>query len=283
MRVSPPRVFPEAAGAPRPAAGSPGADAHRQAGFVLGNEVDSVLLGLELEGEVAAASAGSKFRTQPTASGLAMWSRSWLSRLEALHAVQCGNYTASFPLLRAAADYEAAGLALLDVSKEEWTEWLAEGGIGLAAAAHATEFKLHAFRSAETLAANPALADVYRIATDLSLPHFGATALLAASESTAERMAVTFGDRDFHLGLAEIALGLLLSLGTIRVAALAAHPAVFAPRQDDAFAKWLAGATKAIDRADRCRVTAHDDDGERRHLIVNWRRTPSAAAKRMLL
>ena len=40
MRVSPPRFTPTAMGAPRPPAGTPGADAHRQTGFVLGEEVD---------------------------------------------------------------------------------------------------------------------------------------------------------------------------------------------------------------------------------------------------
>lgn len=283
MRVSPPKVFPEALGAPRPAAGTPGADAHRQIGFVLGNEVELVLLGLEAEGEVAAASAGAKFRTQVTASSLAMWSRSWLSRLEALHAVQGGNYTAAMPLLRSAADYEAASVALVGVSRDEWQAFVDGAGIALAPAEHATEFTMHPFRSAESLAAVPALGEVYRVATDLALPHFGTTLLLAGSESTAERLAVTFGDRDFHLGLAEIAVGLLLTLGVVRVETLVAHADVFAPRADAALETFASGARRAIERQDRCRVTGLDVDGVRRHLIINWRRTPGAAPKRMLL
>ena len=105
MRVSPPKVFGEAVAAGKPPAGSAGAqDAYRQTGFVLGAEVDLVVSGLALEGQVADASSGAKFRTQVTASALGLWSRSWLSRLQALHALQWGNYTAAMPLVRAAAD-----------------------------------------------------------------------------------------------------------------------------------------------------------------------------------
>jgi len=62
MRVSPPRVTPQVEAAPRPSAGSPGADAHRQTGFVLGEEVDLVVNGLWIEGQVVDLSAGARFR-----------------------------------------------------------------------------------------------------------------------------------------------------------------------------------------------------------------------------
>jgi hypothetical protein len=187
------------------------------------------------------------------------------------------------PLLRAAADYEAAGAALVAVSRDEWQEFVDEGGIALAPGEHATEFRMHPFRSAESLAAIPALGDAYRAASDLALPHFGTTLLLAASESTPERIAVTFGDRDFHLGLAEIVVGLLLTLGVTRVETLLAHPDVFAPRADAVLETFVRGATRALERPDRCRVTVVEHDGARRHLIVNWRRAPGAAPKRILL
>ena len=90
IRISPPKVFPIATGAGRPAADAGGSlDSHRQTSFVLDGDLAAVLDGLNLEGGVAAASTGAKSRTQAMVAALGLWSRSWLCRLEALHAVQC--------------------------------------------------------------------------------------------------------------------------------------------------------------------------------------------------
>ena len=282
MRVSPPKVFPGVSGAPRPAPGSPAADAFRQTGFVLGGEVDLVLRGLALESSVAEASAGAKYRKQPTAAALGLWSRSWLTRLDALHALQGGNYAAALPLVRAAADYAAAELALLQSDAAEWVEWLDSGGVALAPTEHALEFRLHAFRSGEALAALPDLGRIYRTVTDLSLSHFGSTVLVAGSESDPARIAMTFGDRDFHLGLAEILLAWLAELSVIHLDGAAAAPASFAPPPEgrDAFAREAAALAA---RRDRCRIESAEVGGQSRYLIANWRRTPGAAPKRVLL
>jgi hypothetical protein len=42
-------------------------------------------------------------------------------------------------------------------------------------------------------------------------------------------------------------------------------------------------ATRVIDRRDRCRLEEVEVDGEPRTIIVNWRREPRAAPKRVLL
>lgn len=284
FRVSPPRVFGAATRSAKPpidAAGS--ADAYRQTTFVLGEEVDLVLLGLTLEGSIAEASAGSKFRKQATASALGLWSRSWLSRLEALHAVEWGNYAAAVTLIRAAADYQAAMLYLLRTNAAEWEEWLDAGGIQLAHADHATEFRLHAFRAAEVLAAHEILGPLYREATDLSLSHFGSTLLFAGSDSDPARVAMTFGDRDFHVGLAEIHFGWLFALGEAAIAAVAEFEGVFAPLDEAAASKWRKATSRAGDRADRCRIETVEREGLKRYLIHNWRREPRSAAKKLLL
>jgi hypothetical protein len=283
VRVSPPRVFPAAAPAPRPPAGDPATDAHRQAGFVLGGEIDLAVRGLELEGAVAAASSDAKHRSQGLAAALGPWSRSWLTRLSALHACQWGNYAAVAPLVRSAADYLGAGLALLDSAAAEWSEWLEAGGIAAAHADHATEFVLHPFRSGETLAAHEGLGAVYREATDLALPHFGSTLLLAGSESSPERVAMTFGDRAFHLGLAEIALGWLLRLGAVQVETLLGHAEVFGLPDAAALERWAAAAREGAARNDRCRLEAVERTGVPRWLVTNWRREPRSPARRMLL
>lgn len=282
-RVSPPNVFPLAAGAPKPPMAAPGADAHRQTGFVLGAEVELVLRGLSLEGACAEATSGAKFRKQRTAAVLGPWSRSWLCRLEALHAIQWGNYAAAIPLVRTAADYQAALLALLGGDGPQWEAWLEQGGIALAPDVHATEFRLHAFRSGEVLAAHPVLGPLYRTATDLSLPHFGSTLLIAGNESAPDHVTITFGDRDFHMGLAQLVLGWLLELSSVMAETLPAHPAVFGVAEGDALSAYQAEAARVVGERDRCRIEAIERDGERRYLVHNWRRTPGAAAKRILL
>lgn len=283
-RVAPPRVFPEAAAAPRPPQGFAGAvEAHRQTSFALGPEVELVVEGLNLEGRAAEASSDARHRSQLHAALLGQWSRSWLCRLQALHAVQWGNYAAAVPLVRASADCQAALLYLFQTGGEEWTQWLDEGGIALAPADHATQFRLHAFRAAEILAAHATLGPIYRAAMDLSLPHFGSTLLLAGNESDATRVAMTFGDRDFTLGLAELVLGWLELLGAAQLEAVLAQPDVFACPEPDAAAAWASKARDAASRSGRCSIESVERDGEKRYLVQNWRRTASAAAKKLLL
>lgn len=283
-RVAPPRVFPGATHAQRPPQEAAGAaDAFRQARFVLGGELDLVIEGLELEGQMAEAAAGAKFRNQVVASTLAMWSRGWLCRLQALHALEWGHYAAGPPLLRGAVDAQAAGLLLLRSGAEEWKAWLDDGGVGAAPEQHATLFRLHPYRAAEVLAAHELLGPVYRAAMDFSMPHFGATLAMVGGDSNAERIAVTFGDRDYHHGLAELELGWLLLAGAAQVEAVLESGGVL-PVPDEAGARRFAReARAAAGRADRCRLTYVEVDGEQRHLIENWRRQPSAAPRRLLL
>lgn len=284
FRVSPPRVSPVATRAPKPPTGAgESADAYRQTTFVLGEEVELLLDGLNLEGAIAEASSAAKYRTQPMAAALGPWSRSWLSRLQALHAVEWGNYSAAVTLVRAAADYQASTLYVLRTGAAEWQEWLDGGGIGPAHDQHAIEFRLHAFRAAEVLAAHDILGPVYRAAMDLSLSHFGSTLLLAGNESAPGRVLMTFGDRDFHLGLAELHLGWLALLGIAQVDALREFEGVFAIPEPAKLDAWREGAATLAGRKDRCRVETIERDGEKRYLVHEWRREPRAAPKRLLL
>lgn len=282
MRVSPPRVFPVATAAAKPPldAGA-SVDAFRQTTFVLGADVELVVQGLNAEGALAEASSAAPFRSQLLAGTMGLWSRSWLARLEALRALQWGNYVAALALIRVAADYLAAEIWLLRTGGAEWEEWIADGGVGRADDVHATEYRLHAFRSAEVLAGHPILGPLYRAATDLSLPHFGATLLAAGSDSDGERIAITFGDRDFHFALAELTLGWLLDLGVAQAEAVAERPGVFAGA-----AALAAHATRARAHAaspGRCAIELIERDQAQRYLVTNWRRSPGAAPKRLLL
>lgn len=284
VRVSPPRIFPRATGATKPpldAAGS--ADAYRQTGFVLGSAVELVLRGLNLEGDIAQASSDAKHRNHGMASALGLWSRSWLARLEALHALQWGNYVAAIALIRAAADYAASEIYLLNHDAAEWNEWLEQAGIALAPEEHATEYRLHAFRAAEVLAAHEILGPLYRAAMDLSMPHFGSTLLVAGNDSTPDRVLMTFGDRDFHLGLAEIVTGWLLLLSVAHLEGAGEHPQAFAPADAEAVSQFCSEARTVASSPDWCRVESIEVDGQRRYLVQNWRRQPGAAQKRILM
>ena len=284
FRVSPPKVFMQATRAAKPPVDSAGsADAYRQTTFVLGEEVELALEGLRLEAAIAEASSGAKFRSQITASAIALWSRAWLSRLEALHALEWGNYTSAVTLVRAAADHQAAMLYLVRTGASEWDEWLDGGGVQLAPAEHATEFRLHAFRAAEVLAAHDVLGPIYRASTDLSLSHFGSTLLFAGSESDPARVAVTFGDRDFHVGLAELHLGWLLELGSALLRDIAQFDSVFGTVEGNSVEKWLKDAERTQARRDRCRIETVEQDGMKRYLVHNWRREPRSAPKKLLL
>ncbi|MEP6870690.1 MAG: hypothetical protein ABI939_02455 [Anaerolineaceae bacterium] len=283
-RVSPPRISAGATRAGKPpidAAGS--VDSYRQAGFVLGKDLELLLRGFAHEGSIAEASADSKHRSQQTAAGLGLWSRAWLTRLEALHALEWGNYVAAMPLIRAATDYQAGALYVLRDDAREWNEWLQSGGLALAPDAHASEFRLHAFRAAEVLAAHDTLGPIYQASMDLSLSHFGSTLLLAGSDSDADRVLITFGDRDFHFGLAELVSGWLLLLSAAQLQAALEFPSVFnIPSQGTIESFCREVGLVALDPA-RCRMEVIERGGEKRYLVHNWRRTPGAATKRILL
>jgi len=284
MRVSPPKVFPVATAAARPPADAGGsADAFRQTGFVLGAEVETIIDGLNLEGEAARIAAEPSRRSQRMVAAMGLWSRSWLSRLEALHAVQWGNYAAATVLIRAAADYQASVLYTLRSGALEWDEWLESGGIAIATEEHATEFRLHAFRAAEVLAAHEVLGRIYRVSTDLSLSHFGSTMLLAASGSAPDHVEMTFGDRDFHVGLAQIVTGWLMELGTALFEALVEFEDVFGAGDANVRQAWVRRATGSLVDLSRCAVTSIEQGAENRYLVVNWRREPRSAARRILL
>lgn len=283
-RVSPPRVYGGASHAGKPpmsAAGS--ADSFRQLGFVLGEDTALLIEALDFEASLAEGATGAKFRNQVVASGLAFWSRGWLTRLQALHAVEWGNYTAALPLIRAAADYQAAHLELLQKGATEWVEWLEGEPITLVPSEHATSIDRHPFRSAETMAVHPILGPVYRIATDLSLPHFGSTLLSSALDSDATKIAVTFGDRDFHNGWAELCLGLLLQLGVAQLEATLEFATVFGVLEPGQVQAISARLSTASQRPTRCSVTIIEVGGEQRYLISNWRRSPSGAPLKILL
>jgi hypothetical protein len=173
-------------------------------------------------------------------------------------------------------------LYLLRTEAKEWQEWLDSGAIAINAEHHATKFDLHAFRAAEILASHEVLGPLYRVTTDLSLSHFGSTLLFAGAESAPDHVSITFGDRDFHFGLAEVQLGWLFGLGTALLDALGEFGSVFAS-EELAGAPWRQTASKTVASTSRCHIQQIRADGMRRYLVHNWRREPRSAPKRIVL
>jgi hypothetical protein len=141
---------------------------------------------------------------------------------------------------------------------------------------------MHAFRAAEILAAHDVLGPLYRVTMDLSMPHFGASMLVAASESAPDHVSATFGDRDFHLGLAELHLGWLIELGKAQLATLREFDSIFVT-PPAASGSGAEKATEWLASPSRCRVEAVEIGNERRYLVHNFRREPRSAPKRLLL
>ena len=278
MRVSPPRVFPEAARAPRPPAELAGAaDAHRQTGFVLGEEVAHALAGLRLESAVAEASAGARHRTAPVAALLATGSRGWLARLQALHALEWGNYAAAVALAASAAELEAACAGLI---ADGGDAWLDGDGLRDLPEERAAGIVLGAPPATASLPAR--LAETRATAGVLSGGAPGASVLIAGGESGADRLAVTFGDRDFHLGLAELTNGWLLALGAAKAELLLSDDCPLPLPDADALRGWAREAERLLSEPRRCRME-RADGGSERYIIENWRRAPSGAGRRLVL
>ena len=281
-RVSPPRVSPEAERSPRPPAGSAGsADAYRQTSFLLGESVELILEGLRLESAVAKEAAGSRYRNVTAAALLATGSRAWLARLQALHAIEGGAYAAAVALIASAAEHEAAGAALLADDGGAWREWLDGGGLGDLHEAHATELALGA--APEAVGIPPLLAETRDAAAALAAPSPGASLLLAGGESGAARLAVTFGDRDFHMALAELTSGWLLALGVARIGLLLEADGALPVSDADALRRWTRAARGALEGARHCRIERREIGGAMRYVVENWRRAPAGAGRRLVL
>ena len=281
FRVSPPRVHPEAERSSRPPAGSAGSvDAHRQTAFVLGETVELVLDGLRLESAVASEAAGSRYRTVTVAALLASGSRAWLARLEALHAIEAGAYAAAVPLIASAADHEAACAAILN-GADAWQDWLDTDGVGDLPEAHATRLALGA--PPDDADVPELLAGVRAAVGALAQPSPGASALLSGGESGPGRLAVTFGDRDFHMALAELTSGWLLALGVAKVELLLGPGDVLPVSDTDALDRWAGAARRELDEPRRCRIERREIGGDERFVVENWRRAPSGAVRRIVL
>lgn len=284
QRVAPfvlpaPYVLPERPGGPPQAV-----DAFRQTQFLLTADLERFREGAELQFAVVEGASGPRSRTHPVAVVLACWSRAFAASADIVTLATRGAYASVPSLARAGAEYVAAQQGLTRGEMRVYLEWLADT-LGTDDDHKATEFELGRYFAGEALAANTLLRSVYRPASELGRPNFGATFLLTASESNRTRVQVAFGDRAFHLALAEISLGWALTLSRAQLRVVADAPDVV-PITDELRARiaaWDRAVAVLLEAPARASVREVDEASQRRYIVENFRRTSAGAPKRMIL
>ena len=259
-------------------------DAFRQTSFLLSGDLRLLADGMELQLRIVRDAGHSAFRKHPYAALIGLWSRTYLALADGCLLATRASYASCPPLVRAACEYIAAQYQLQEEEMEQFLEWL-DANLRPNDAHKAVEFGLGRYFAGEVLAADERLRAVYRPASELGRPNFGATLLTVGPESNNLRLALSFGDSSFHLGWAELTLGWLLALCE-RQLAVAVHAKDVFPIQEDthrAYADYALRVGEALAQPDRCRIEEVADGTDRRYLVHNFRRAPSGAGKRILL
>jgi hypothetical protein len=215
---------------------------------------------------------------------MSLWSRAFLALADGCLLATRGSYASCAPLVRAACELIAAQHALHAAEMELFLEWLA-GSMRPDEEHKAVDVGLGRYFAGETLANDAKLRAVYRPASELGRPNFGATLLQVAPESNNVRLAIAFDDRSFHVAWAELTIGWLQSLCE-RQLAVAVHANDVFPIHEDthrAYGDFARRVDEALARPDRCRIEEIESGGQRRFLVHNFRRQPSGAPKKILL
>jgi len=269
----------------KPEDASPAAqDAYRQTSFLLGDDLRLFAEGMALQLRILRDASPSGFRTHPYAALIGLWSRTYVALADTCLLATRGSYASCPTLVRAACEYVAAQHQLNAGEMAQFIDWLATN-LRPNEPHKAFEFGLGRYFAGEVLAADDRLRAVYRPASELGRPNFGATLLEVAPESNNVRLALSFADPSFHLGWAELTIGWLLALCE-RQLAVAVHAKETFPIHEDthrAYADFARRVDAALTRPDRCHVEEVEEDQFRRYLVHNFRRAPSGAAKKILL
>ena len=259
-------------------------DAWRQTGFLLGDDLRLAGENLELQAALAKTGYTPSARTMIMAGFASLWSRGFLSTSDALGLARRGSYQAALALVRQAIECVGAQMNL-EHELDAWRRWTHEA-YGRDDASHAVEIGVGHYFGGESIARDEHLRVMYRAVSDFSRPNFGPTALFAAADANHERYPLVFADQAFHLGWAQLVLGWALRLGVIQLHAamhLSQHFPAGAELRDRIVAH-VAAVEALLAAPDRCRVEElADDEGRRRHLVVEFRRRAADAPRRLLL
>ena len=259
-------------------------DAYRQTQFLLGDDLDLFGRLMNLQLRIVRESSPSKYRSHPYAALMGLWSRAFLFMADTCALTTRGAYASCPPLVRAACESVAAQDQLRREEMDQFRGWLA-ATLKPNRTHKALEVDLGSYFAGETLASDERLRSVYRPASDLGRPNFGATLLQVGPESSSQRLALTFGDRAFHLGWAELVLGWLLAVAERQLHVALAAEGIFALSAEvqASYGTLAAEVDAALGRAGRCRIEDVEEDNFRRYLVHNFRRTPGSAPRKVLL
>jgi hypothetical protein len=253
-------------------------DAHRQTAFLLADDVTLFERAMNLQLSIVA--ANQKKRDPHTQLLFAYWSRVFSLLADACAAVFMGSYVSAPPLVRAACDCVAAQRSLISDGFTEAEQWHPTA-VAQAKEQNALALDIGRFRAGSVMAEDEVLGRLYRVASDLSMPHFGSTLLQVAPDTTLQRASVSFAEGVFHLAWAELTMGWLLALVNAQLET-AAGCDLFAIsktiRGDIEHANTEIQAILSSRR--RCYVEELPGGG---YLVHNYRRTATGQPKRVIL
>lgn len=259
-------------------------DAFRQTTFVLGDDLRLFAGGMNLTLDIMRDSAHSRFRTHAYAAAMGLASRAFSTTADAALLVTRGSYAIVPNLVRSAAELIAAQHQVVHEEMSTFIDWML-GHLKPDEEHKAFDVGMGHYFAGTTLAADEHLRVVYRAASDLGRPNFGATLLEVGPESNNLRVALTFADAAFHVGWAEIQLGWLIRLAE-RQAAVAVHmPDVLNITEEThrAYGDYARRVESALADTSRARLEEVDAGGFMRWLACNFRRQPSGSPKKYLL
>ncbi|MEX2245868.1 MAG: hypothetical protein WEC75_04195 [Dehalococcoidia bacterium] len=269
----------------KPDASEPSAvqDTWRQTQFTFTADLRLFAEGMNLQLRILNDSSHSRFRTHIYAAVTSLWSRSYSALTDACLLITRGSYISVPNLARSACELIAAEQQLKHEETGEFIAWML-GHLKPDEEHKAFDVGLGPYFAGSTLASDPGLRAVYRPASDLGRPNFGATLLAVGPESNNLRLAFTFAEAAFHAGWAEIELGWLLRLCERQLAVAAHMPDVFhVDETHTAVADYARRVDALLAASARARIEEVESEGFRRWLVHNFRRQPSGAPKKILL
>lgn len=259
-------------------------DAYRQTQFLLGGDLRLLGEGMNLQLQIVRDSSPSRYRTHALAAALMPWSRAFLALSDAVALTLHGSYASCPPLVRTACEGVAAAAQLSGEELPTFQAWLAQA-FRPDETHKAVAIGMGQFFAGSPIATDPRLSVIYRAASELARPHLGASLVLTAADSNAQRLAVTFADQSFHLGWAQLIVGWLIGVCEAQLRLVTGTSTVFHITKETAAAvqAWVTRAGAALDDPVRCRMEPVSQDSEPRWLLVNVRRHPGAAPRKLLL
>ena len=258
-------------------------DAFRETTFALPLDLRWLQDAFALQRKIVEQSYGSSFRNRRYGSALIFWSRVYGSGLEARALTARASYSSALPLMRATMEWLGAEQAVVGDEQVEFEDWLRDAWSNNAEH-HATAIGMGQYMAGQQIAMAPETADAYRAVSELSRPHFGASALLTADGSHDKRLLVNWADEAFHLGWAQLLLGWQMVIQD-RQCRFAVGSGLFGVEAEDRqeYQRLHRQSQSILQDQRRCRGEWILDGGRQRLLIDNYRRQPSGAPKRILL